>query len=182
MGRQLQLNTVQLNKVGKMYGKNNGKATTILLVDDRPENLMAMEAVLEPLGYEIAKANSGLEALKYLLGHDVALIILDVRMPGMDGFETARFIQQRERTRYVPIVFVTANKVDEADLFSAHMAGAVDYISQPLRPNELSRKVGLIMRQMHRPAPAEVAYSAPPARRNGRSNSTIDRLGYDLGL
>ena len=156
----------------KMLGKNEFgyRSTTILLVDDRPENLLAMEAVLEPLGFEIAKVQSGAEALKYLLGHSVALIVLDIRMPGMDGFETASLIQQRERTRYVPIVFVTANKIDERDLFLAHMAGGIDYISQPLRPAEFAYKVSLIMDQMRGPA---------PVGRNSHSAPSRD-LGYDL--
>lgn len=166
-----------------MFGTSElgGKGTTILLVDDRPENLVAMEAVLEPLGYEIAKVQSGLEALKYLLSQDAALIVLDVRMPGMDGFETARFIQQRERTRYVPILFVTANKIDEADLFRAHMAGGVDYVSQPMRPEVLAHKVKLIMEQMRRPAQADSPSAQPPAGRNGGARTAGDQPGYDLG-
>ncbi|HEX5324003.1 MAG TPA: response regulator [Capsulimonadaceae bacterium] len=123
-------------------------------MDDRPENLMAMEAILEPLGYEILLAQSGFEALKLLLSQTVALIVLDVRMPAMDGFETAHMIRLREKTRYTPILFVTANQVDERDLLQAHMAGGIDYIQQPLRPDVLSKKVRLIVEQMHTPSRA----------------------------
>lgn len=80
----------------------------ILIVDDRPENLLALEAILEPLGQRIVRANSGEEALRKLLQHDFAVVLLDVQMPGMNGFETAQLIKARERTRYIPIIFLTA--------------------------------------------------------------------------
>jgi CheY-like chemotaxis protein len=80
----------------------------VLLVDDRRENLVALEAILEPLGNEIVSVTSGEAALRELLKHEFALILLDVQMPGLDGFETAALIKQRERTRSVPIIFVTA--------------------------------------------------------------------------
>ncbi|HXE92786.1 MAG TPA: response regulator, partial [Gaiellaceae bacterium] len=80
----------------------------ILLVDDRPENLLALEAILEPLGQELLHAYSGEDALRRLLHEDAAVILLDVQMPILDGFETAALIKQRERTRHIPIIFVTA--------------------------------------------------------------------------
>ena len=80
----------------------------ILLVDDRPENLIALEATLEPLGQRLVKARSGSEALRHVLTEDFALILLDVQMPGMDGFETAALIKEREKSRHIPIIFVTA--------------------------------------------------------------------------
>src|SRR4028119_855734 len=86
----------------------------ILLVDDRPENLLALEAVLEPLGQHLVRATSGEEALRALLVRDFALILLDVQMPGMNGFETAQLIKARERSRAIPIIFLTAINKEEA--------------------------------------------------------------------
>src|SRR5688500_19500616 len=85
----------------------------ILMVDDRPENLLALEAILEPLGQRLVKAHSGEEALRKLLTHDVAVILLDVQMPGMSGFDTAQMIKSRERTRFIPIIFLTAISKEE---------------------------------------------------------------------
>src|SRR6266545_701870 len=95
----------------------------ILLVDDRPANLTALEAVLEDLSQDIVKATSGKEALRWLLKHDFAVILLDVRMPEMDGFETAALIRQRERSRHTPILFLTAHKEEEHQ-FRGYDAGA----------------------------------------------------------
>jgi PAS domain S-box-containing protein len=114
---------------------------TILLVDDRVENLVALEAILEPLGQNLIRAHSGEEALRQLLVHDVAVILLDVQMPGLDGFETAALIKQRERTRGVPIIFVTAISKDEQHVFRGYSTGAVDYIFKPLNPDILRSKV-----------------------------------------
>ena len=114
---------------------------TILLVDDRPENLLALEAVLEPLGHRLLLANSGEEALKYLLIEDVALILLDVRMPGMSGFETAIRAKERDRTREIPIIFLTAYSADAAQVVQGFSTGAVDYITKPFDPWLLRSKV-----------------------------------------
>src|SRR5688572_28921678 len=103
---------------------------TVLLVDDTPENLVALEAVLEPLGHRVLKASSGEEALRHLLGAEIDLILLDVRMPGMDGFETARHIKDRERTRDIPIVFLTAFGDDAAAVAAGISTGAVDYLAK----------------------------------------------------
>ena len=100
----------------------------ILLVDDRPENLVALAAVLEPLGENLVMAGSGEEALRELLLHEFAVILLDVQMPEMDGFAAAELIKQRERTRYVPIIFLTALSKDQAHVFRGYSAGAVDYV------------------------------------------------------
>lgn len=117
----------------------------ILLVDDRPENLIALESVLEPLGHHLVKATSGRAALRHLLMNDFALILLDVQMPGMDGFETAEMIKQRERTRHIPIIFVTAISRDEQHVFRGYSAGAVDYISKPFDPDILRSKVKVLV-------------------------------------
>src|SRR4051812_43280241 len=91
-----------------MEPKASPAPVNILLVDDRVENLIALEAVLQPLGQNLLRAHSGEEALRRLLHEDVAVILLDVQMPGLDGFETAAHIKQRERTRQIPIIFLTA--------------------------------------------------------------------------
>ena len=113
----------------------------ILMVDDRPENLLALEALLDGLGQEMVKAHSGPEALKKLLAQDFAVILLDVQMPGMDGFETAKFIRERERTRYTPIIFLTAYDRSESAVVKGYGVGAVDFLFKPLVPEILRAKV-----------------------------------------
>ncbi len=113
----------------------------ILLVDDRPENLLALEAILEGLGQRLVRASSGEEALRWLLQRDFAVILLDVQMPGMNGFETAQMIKSREKTKFIPIIFLTAiNKGDE-HVFEGYSAGAVDYMFKPFQPEILRSKV-----------------------------------------
>ena len=119
--------------------------TNILLVDDRPENLLALEAILEPLEQKLIYAHSGEEALRQLLRHDVAVILLDVQMPLLDGFETAELIKQRERTRHIPIIFVTAISKEEEHVFRGYSAGAVDYVFKPFNPDVLRSKVGVFI-------------------------------------
>ena len=106
----------------------------ILLVDDQPDNLLSAEAMLESLGEEIVKARSGGEALRHLLDQDFAVILLDVMMPGMDGFETAALIRQRDRSRHTPIIFLTALGKSEEHLFRGYDVGAVDYLFKPSCP------------------------------------------------
>ncbi len=114
---------------------------SILLVDDRAENLLALEAIFESLGIELVKAHSGPEALKYILTRDFAVILLDVQMPGMDGFETAKLIKARERSRHIPIIFLTAISKEEMFVFKGYTVGAVDYMTKPFDPNILRSKV-----------------------------------------
>lgn len=116
----------------------------ILMVDDRPANLLALETILEDLGQELVKATSGKEALRHLLSDDFAVILLDVKMPDMDGFETASLIRERERSRHTPIVFVTAHKDDE-HLFRGYYAGAVDFLYKPINPEVLRSKVAVFV-------------------------------------
>jgi PAS domain S-box-containing protein len=116
---------------------------SVLLVDDRPENLLALVAVLEPLQVRLRTAESGEEALRALLEEDFAVVLLDVQMPGMDGFETARFIRGRERSRTTPIIFLTAVSTDVAQVAKGYEAGAVDYVLKPFEPNILRSKVGV---------------------------------------
>jgi PAS domain S-box-containing protein len=117
----------------------------ILIVDDRPENLLALEAILEPLGQTIVRAGSGDEALRKLLSHNVAMILLDVQMPGINGFETARLIKSRERTKYIPIIFLTAISKDEEYVFEGYSVGAVDYMAKPFQPDILRSKVNVFV-------------------------------------
>jgi PAS domain S-box-containing protein len=117
----------------------------ILLVDDRDENLLALEAVLTPLGHHLVRADSGVAALRELLRHDFACILLDVDMPELDGFETAKLIKQRARSQHVPIVFVTALPADDRQVFHGYAVGAVDYIFKPIDPGILRSKVGVFV-------------------------------------
>jgi CheY-like chemotaxis protein len=113
----------------------------ILLVDDKSENLLALEAILKDLNLKLVKAHSGPEALKRLLEQDFAVILLDVQMPGMDGFETATFIRQRARSRHTPIIFVTAYDRTEAAVARGYSVGAVDFLFKPIVPEILKSKV-----------------------------------------
>src|SRR5919198_4004679 len=115
------------------------------LVDDRPENLVALEAILEPLGQNVLYAHSGDDALRQLLQHEVAVILLDVQMPELDGFETATLIKQRERTSHIPIIFITAISKDEEQVFRGSSAGAVDYVFKPFSPEVLRSKVSVFI-------------------------------------
>jgi len=117
----------------------------ILLVDDQPENLFSAEAVLESLGEEIVKAESGREALRRLLDDDFAVIVLDVMMPDMDGFETASLIRQRERSRLTPIIFLTALGRSEEHMLRGYDIGAVDYLGKPFVPEILRSKVSVFV-------------------------------------
>jgi PAS domain S-box-containing protein len=116
-------------------------AANILLVDDRPQNLLALQAILEPLGQNLVQAQSGEEALKLLLVEDFALLILDVMMPGLDGLETARLIKEREKTRHIPIILLTAFSQQDHAVFKGYDVGAVDYITKPVHPDILRSKV-----------------------------------------
>jgi PAS domain S-box-containing protein len=118
---------------------------SILAVDDRPENLFALEAILEPLGHEVVRANSGEEALRKVLQQDFACILLDVQMPGMNGFETAQLIKSRERSRLTPILFLTAISKDEEFIFEGYSVGAVDYMFKPFNPDILRSKVAVFV-------------------------------------
>lgn len=113
----------------------------ILLVDDRDENLTALEAILTSLDQNLVRAGSGEEALKELLGAEFAVILLDVVMPGMDGFETAAHIKQREKTKDVPIIFLTAQGADRHQVFRGYASRAIDYLTKPYDPWVLRSKV-----------------------------------------
>ncbi|HYF29781.1 MAG TPA: response regulator [Chitinophagaceae bacterium] len=118
----------------------------ILLVDDREDNLLSIETILEPDGYKFVKANSGRQALKILLTEfDFALILMDVKMPNLNGFETASLIYEREKLKHIPIVFITANNYGEENIFKGYRTGAVDYIYKPINPELLRAKVSVFV-------------------------------------
>jgi signal transduction histidine kinase len=117
----------------------------ILLVDDQPEGLMALEATLAPLGQQLVTARSGREALRHLLHQDFAVVLLDVVMPEMDGFETAQLIREREKSRNTPILFLTALSRGEVPEFRAYAVGAVDYMLKPYEPDILRSKVSVFV-------------------------------------
>lgn len=113
----------------------------ILIVDDRPENLLVLESLLENMNCNIIKANSGNEALSLMLDFDFALVLLDVQMPEMDGFETAELMRSSGRTKYIPIIFVTAISNEQKCIFKGYEVGAVDYLFKPIEPVILQSKV-----------------------------------------
>jgi PAS domain S-box-containing protein len=117
------------------------ESVDLLLVDDVEENLLALRAILEPLEQNLVLARSGEEALRELLNREFACILLDVQMPGLDGFETATLIKQRERTKHVPIIFLTAISKEERHVFKGYGTGAVDYMFKPFDPDILRSKV-----------------------------------------
>ena len=129
----------------------------VLLVDDQPANLLALEAMLQGLGQNLVQAGSGREALKWLLTHDAAVVLLDVKMPDMDGFETATLIRERDKSRHTPIIFLTAADRTQTEAVRGYAVGAVDYLVKPVVPEfvrskvavfvELARKSELLRRQ-----------------------------------
>jgi signal transduction histidine kinase len=133
--------------------EGHGAPPDILVVDDDPGNLAAIEAALGELGRNLVKARSGQEALRQLLVQDFALILLDVNMPGMDGFETARVIRERPRSRHVPIIFVTAYNREDTDLIlRGYSLGAVDFMFKPIVPEVLRAKAAVFVELQNRTA------------------------------
>jgi two-component system sensor histidine kinase/response regulator len=117
----------------------------ILLVDDQPANLVALEAMLQGLGQNLVKAESGREALKWLLTHEFAVILLDVKMPEMDGFETATLIRERDKSRHTPILFLTAADNSQTHAVRGYAVGAVDYLVKPVVPEFVRSKVAVFV-------------------------------------
>jgi len=145
----------------------------ILLVDDRHQNLVALREILSPLGENLVEARSGAEALKCLLKQDFAVVLLDVMMPGMDGFETAALMRQRDKSRFVPIIFITAMLTDEAHAFQGYAAGAVDYIVKPFPPEILRSKVSIFV---------ELYRKADKIRRQSELIRIIKQREYEASL
>lgn len=161
----------------------------VLLVDDRPDNLLALRAVLEPLGFELVEASSGEEALRHLLGpgsdsddREFAVIVLDVQMPVLDGFETARLIKGRERTRHVPIIFLTAISGEPEHYLRGYETGAVDYVYKPFEPEILRAKVTVLAELWSRGATIERQRAELAARlvELNRANEAMARQAAEL--
>ncbi|WP_027347209.1 response regulator [Hamadaea tsunoensis] len=142
-----------------------GEQAKVLLVDDRSDNLLALQAILQGMAVQTVAVNSGEAALKQLLVDEYALILLDAYMPGMSGFEAATHIKGRERTRHIPIIFLTAADRDASMALRGYAAGAVDYLTKPLDPWILRAKVSVFIemwaqnRQIQRQAEQVSAYA-----------------------
>ncbi|MEP0760636.1 response regulator [Trichocoleus sp. DQ-A2] len=137
--------TKPLKQVPTFQKMQPEEIVNVLLVDDHPENLLALEAILGSLGQNLVRATSGEQALRCLLERDFAVILLDVQMPGLDGFETAKLIRQRQRSRHTPIIFLTAFSSSDSLVFKGYSLGAVDYLLKPLEPEILTSKVGVFV-------------------------------------
>lgn len=118
----------------------------LLLVDDYAPNLISLEAVLDHDNWNLVKATSGIEALKLLLENDISLVLLDVQMPEMDGFEVAAMMRKNPRTQNVPIIFLTAISKEDKYIYKGYQAGAVDYLCKPINPTILRSKVEFFMK------------------------------------
>lgn len=137
--------TLEANRKPRPVSTRTGKTVKVLCVDDLPANLLSLEASLADMGLDVVKAHSGPEALRCLLENDFALILLDVRMPDMDGFETAEFIRQRKRCQDTPIIFLTAAERDDPQIFKGYALGAVDYLVKPFNIQVLRSKVAVFV-------------------------------------
>src|SRR5215213_11073266 len=130
---------VEADALDISYGRD------ILVVDDNQTNLVAIEAALQPLGRKMVLARSGVEALARLLEQDFALIVLDVAMPGMDGFETARLVRSRARNRATPIIFITGMSWQDDEILKGYELGAFDFLMKPIRAEVLRAKAGVFI-------------------------------------
>jgi len=150
-----------------------------LIVDDLEENLLALSALLREDGVEVLMARSGPEALELLLRHDVALAFLDVQMPGMDGFELAELMRGTDRTRHVPLIFVTAGSRDQYRLFKGYDAGAVDFLYKPIEPHILKSKADVFFQlYRHKQQLAQELHERTEALRLSEMFTAV--LGHDL--
>jgi signal transduction histidine kinase len=150
------------------------KPVNILVVDDRDENLVAVEAVLDDPAYRLVRARSGREALKEVLDQDFALILLDVVMPGVDGYETATLIRERPRSRQTPIIFLTANDWGTQQMFRGYTVGAVDYLVKPVPADVLRSKVAVFVELFNRQEALRMAHEDLEARVAERTRQLAD--------
>ncbi len=155
-------------------GTRAEEKVNILMVDDYPENLMALQAILDDLGQNLVKATSGREALRKLLDTEFAVILLDVQMPGMDGFETASMIRERAKLQHTPIIFLTAMDKSETNVFRGYSVGAVDYIFKPFEPEVLKAKVSVFIELFRKTA--EVKRQAELLRQANRELGKTNKL------
>jgi two-component system, sensor histidine kinase and response regulator len=158
------------------------RKASILLVDDRPDKLMALEAILSDLNQHLVLARSGREALRCLLLHDFAVILLDVNMPGMDGFETAAFIRQRKRSEHTPIIFMSASSDTDNHMTRGYSLGAVDYIVTPALPEVLKGKVAVFV-ELHKKTDRIRALNAELEKRVEdltEINQQLERFTYSI--
>ena len=155
---------------------------SILIVDDDPASLGVMREILSNQGARLVTATSGEEALRKVLDDDFAAIIMDVRMPGIDGFTTASMIRERKRSRYTPIIFVTAHAEDVSTMFKSYRAGAVDFISKPVIPDVLRSKMSVFvgLHDMNRMLNAELAERALSEQRLRASEENLRALATHL--
>ncbi len=158
------------------------KQASILIVDDDPANVLAMKEVLATLGSKLVTATSGEQALRNVLDEDFAAILLDVRMPGIDGFTTAKLIRERKRSRHTPIIFMTATQEDLVGMFRSYRAGGVDYIVKPIVPEVLRSKVAVFigLHDMNRMLSAELAERALTEQRLRASEEKLRALAAHL--
>src|SRR5262245_28422221 len=152
---------------------------SLLLVDDQEANLSALEAVLEPFGEHLVKARSGREALERLLQHEFAVVLLDVQMPGMSGFDIAALVRARDRTRHTPILFLTAISQSDEDVRRGYELGAVDYVFKPIAPEILRAKVS-VFGALFRRRRQEAAARAELARSNRDLEEFAHVVAHDL--
>jgi signal transduction histidine kinase len=157
---------MQSSDEGRTRSPEDRGGGEILLVDDNPANLLAIEAALGDLALGVQRAHSGSEALRLLLERDFALILLDVNMPAMNGFDTAKLIRERKRSRHTPIIFVTAFSREDADVLAAYEMGAVDFLFKPIVPEMLRAKASVFVELQRRTA--EVARQADLLRAHER--------------
>ena len=169
---------VPLSGIGAM----KGEAVKILIVDDQPRNLDALEVMLEPLGCTLVRAHSADEALLAMLREDFGALILDIRMPDMNGIELATLVKQRNRTRDVPILFLTAHVSEEAEVLEAYGVGGVDYLSKPIRADVLRSKVA-VFAELHQKTRALVALNDElkhQVAERERAEITLQQTNLDL--
>jgi len=158
----------------------------VLLVDDLEENLLALEALLQREGIQLVKATSGDQALELLLAEDVALALLDVQMPGMDGFQLAEFMRGNARVRHVPIIFVTAGSAEQQRRFRGYEAGAVDFIQKPIEPDILRMKTEIFVElyqqreRVRRQRDELDAHAMALKAADQRKNEFLAVLGHEL--
>jgi len=156
-----------------------GPKQKILIVDDKQENLVALRSVLEELDADVVQATNGNDALAATLHHDFALAMLDIQMPGMDGYELATLLRGDARTRNLPIIFITAAYCDEAQVFRGYEAGAVDYIVKPFQPRVLISKVRIFL-ELHRANTALARSLAAEAQASAERIALLERELLDM--